>query len=405
MNEPDPFAKMPKSPGAIAQAIEKVRGSIVGIESAIGVGSGYCAMKNGVIATSQRVVGYEREVLITLEGGNAVPASVVRVNVALDIALLVPSEPIQLPPLKLSVETPRLGESVVLVGRAGSESVAAPTTLSSTERVIDGLAHMQVSLVPDPVLMGAALIDTAGHLLGSLVRPRRRSADEPLLSNLVLPIAAFEGGLLSVDGPIEEIAHLAPEYGCPKCDTVFEPGLDRCLECGILLPHPWADAPDPRERYRRELSGHIEGRDLKPERLALHAVRVALASLGIPANRARVGPLLWRFSPGPDHPEMQVDVAVDDSGEALVLRADVVRIPDGLYEPFYRHLLTLNDESAGTFRIGIRDGAVTMSAFEPVPSIDPATFPRRVALFVRALERYRESLGRFFGAETGESLA
>ena len=101
---------------------------------------------------------------------------------------------------------------------------------------------------------------------------------------------------------------------------------------------------------------------------------------------------------------MHVDVTVDDSGEALLLRADIVRIPEGLFEPFYRHLLVLNDESAGPFRLGIRDGAVVLSAFEPVPSIDAATFPRRVALFVRALERYQESLGRFFGAEPAEGL-
>lgn len=402
MTQPDPFAKVPKTPGAIAQAIERARKSVVGIESAIGIGSGYCALKNGVIVTSQRVVGYERDVLLSLDDGQVVPAIVVRVNVALDVALLLPTEPIKLNPLTISSDTPRLGESVVLLGRAGLETIACPTTVSSSERVFDGLGHLQVNALPDPALCGAALLDAAGNLLGSLVRARRKSADEPLLHNLVLPIAAFEGGLLSVDGPASEVGQLEPEYGCPRCDTVFEPGLDRCLECGILLPHPWAEAPDPRERTRRERG---DGIDLKPERLALHAVRVALGSLGIPANRARVGPLLWRFSPGPEHRDMQIDVTVDDAGEALVLRAEVVRIPEGLFEPFYRHLLTLNDETTGPFRLGLRDAAVVMSGFEPVPSIDPATFPRKVALFVRALERYQETLKRFFGAEPVEGFA
>ncbi len=401
MSHPDPFAKLPKTPGAIAQAIEKARASIVGIESPIGIGSGYCALKNGVIVTSQRVVGYERDVLLTLDDGQAIPAVVVRVNVALDIALLLPTEPVKLKPLILSTDPPRLGEPVVLLGRAGLETLACPTTIASVDRVFDGLSHLQLSSTPDPALSGAALIDAAGNLLGSLVRAKRKSADDPLLSNLVLPIAAFEGGLLSVDGPTADVLTLEPEYGCPKCDTVFEPGLDRCLECGILLPHPWAEAPDPRERWRRDRE---DGRDLMPERLALHAVRVALGSLGIPANRARVGPLSWRFSRGPDHRDMHVDLTVDDSGEALLIRAEVVRIPEGLFEPFYRHLLILNDESAGPFRLGIRDGVVVLSGFEPVPSIDPTTFPRRVALFVRALERYQESLGRFFGAEPIEGL-
>jgi hypothetical protein len=393
----DPKSLRPAPMGSLAQIVEQVRASIVSVESAIGHGSGYCALANGVIITSQHVVGYERDVLVTGDDGTVAPAIVVRVNVALDIALLIPTDAFRARPIRLGSATPKLGEPVILLGRAGPEALAVMTSVAAAERPFDGLAFMQIDGDPDPELCGGAVVDASGRLVGSLVRPRRRQSDGAWVHNLVLPLAAFEGGLMSVDGPPEQIGALVPEYGCPRCDTVFEPGLDRCLECGILLPHPWSEAFDPTidSDAKRERGGLAHA----PERLALHAVRVALGSVGIPANRARIGPILWRFSPGPDHRDTQIDLTVDDAGESLILRAEVARIPDGKFEPFFRHLLTQNGDTLGPFRLGIRDSSVVMTGFEPVTSIAPETFPERINAFLVELERCQESLSRFFGAE------
>ncbi len=401
MTNADPKSMRPGAPSsggaAFASMIESVRPSIVAIESAIGSGSGYCALANRVIVTSRRVVGYERDVLITTNEGIVVPGIVVRVNVALDIALLIPTDAARIPPIKFAPAPPKLGDPVALVGRVGAEPVARVTSVSARERAFDGLPHVQVDTNPDLELSGAALVDSAGRLIGSLVRARKR-ADGAWAQNLVLPLSAFEGGLMSVEGSEAEIQELVAEYGCPRCDTVFEPGLDRCLECGVLLPHPWSEAFDP------SASVHVQRRYSQnevtaPERLALHAVRVALLSVGIPANRARIGPLLWRFSTGDPSRDAHVDLTVDDRGEFLVLRAEVARIPDSGFEHFYRHLLAQNGETTGPFRLGLGDSTAVLSLFEPVTSISRDTFPARVDAFVTELLRCQECLARYFGAE------
>lgn len=383
--------------GPFANMIDTVRPSIVAIESAIGSGSGYCALANRVIVTSQRVVGYERDVLVTTDEGVVVPGVVVRVNVALDIALVIPTDAAHLPPIKFAPNPPRLGDAVALVGRVGTEAIARVTSVSARERAFDGLPHVQIDTHPDLELSGAALVDSAGRLIGSLVRARKRP-DGAWAQNLVLPLAAFEGGLMSVEGSQDEIQALVAEYGCPRCDTVFEPGLDRCLECGVLLPHPWSEAFDPSasvHEQRRYSTNEVTA----PERLALHAVRVALLSVGIPANRARIGPLLWRFSTGDPNRDAHVDLTVDDRGECLVLRAEVARIPDSGFEHFYRHLLAQNGETNGPFRLGLGDSTAILSLFEPVTSISREAFPARVDAFVTELLRCQEALSRYFGAE------
>ncbi len=279
--------------------------------------------------------------------------------------------------------------------------IAVSTTIAATERAIDGIGYIQTQAAADREICGAALVDRDGKLFGSLVSPRKRTSGGTWVHDLILPIAAFEGGLLSVDGAPSAIFELVPEYGCPRCDTVFEPGLDRCLECGILLPHPWSEPVDARGH-----AVHARARlDNAPERQAHHAVRVALGSVGIPPNRARVGPVLWRFSPGPTgaahagERDIPIDLTVDDNGESLVLSAEVARIPNGSFEPFYRHVLTLNGDGLGPCRLGIREMSVIITMFEPVSSITRETFPGRVQAFVNEIERCQGGLKRFFGAE------
>jgi hypothetical protein len=133
----------------------------------------------------------------------------------------------------------------------------------------------------------------------------------------------------------------------------------------------------------------------------LFAVRAALASLGIPANRARVGPRTWRFSPSLEGQEAntQLDLSTDSGGDHLVLRAPIVRLPSEGFEFVYRHLLTLNDETSGPYRFSVVESTVYLSLFEPILSVDTATFPTTVTDFARAVGQYRGALHRFFSLE------
>jgi hypothetical protein len=374
-----------------ANVAARVRSSVVGIVSPTGRGSGYCALPNGLVVTSLDVVGYEREVQLVLDDGGTVAAAVVRVNVALDVALLMPMEAVALPPIESGRE-PRLGDSAIAIGRVGAEPHLAQTHIVSTSRVLEGFNHLLVAGPIDDDLRGAPLLDFEGRSLGVLVRPRRARSHGDRngyrwIGGLVLPNAAFEGGLGAAEGPPNEVLELAPEYGCARCDTIFEPDMDRCLECGILLPHRWS-----REEPEATRVPPLKG---------LFAVKAALASMGIPANRARVGARTWRFSPALEGQDdrTQLDLTTDEAGDHLVLRAPVVFLPNDRAEHIYRHLLTQNDESAGLYRLSVFDDLVYLSLFSPTSTVDPNSFPTQVSEFSRVLGRHRASLERAFGAE------
>lgn len=379
----------------VSELAAKIRSSVVGIVSPTSQGSGYCALPNGLIVTSLDVVGYEREVQLTFEDGRAMLGAVVRANVALDIALVVPLERAPLVALEAGGEA-RIGDSVLTVGRIGSEPFVVTSRVVSTNRVCEGFAHLQLDVASDDVLIGAPVVSRTGGVLGVTVRPRKnrvlgdRNAHR-WITGLVLPLSAYEGGLMSADGPTEEVLALQPEYGCPRCDTIFEPDYDRCLECGGLLPHRWIRA------MRHELDRPAAA----PPTKGIFAVKAALASLGIPANRARVGAGTWRFAPSlqEESVQTQIDVTMDDSGDHVVLRAPLVRLPLEGFENVYRHLLALNDETSGPFRFGTIDRTVYLSLLEPARTIDTMTFPTTVTEFSAAVARYRSSLQRSFGLE------
>ena len=94
-----------------------------------------------------------------------------------------------------------------------------------------------------------------------------------------------------------------------------------------------------------------------------------------------------------------MDLTTDDEGENLVLRSPVVRLPVENFEPLYRHLLTLNDETSGEYRLSVVDSSVYLSVFVPSAAVDPASFPTVVSDFSRTLTLYRTTFQRHFGLE------
>jgi hypothetical protein len=93
--------------------------------------------------TSLDVVGYEREVQIMHDDGAPIRALVVRANVALDVALLVPVEPVSLTPLEAGAEA-RIGDFVLVVGRAGAEPIVVQS--HHQHRPVRRLAHIQLDV-------------------------------------------------------------------------------------------------------------------------------------------------------------------------------------------------------------------------------------------------------------------
>lgn len=357
--------------------VQRVARSVVGVRAGRTMGCAFAAIGNGVLVTSQQVVGFEREVLLLLDEERVVPATVLRVNVALDVALLLPAEPIGLLPLDSVQEAPAVGSPCAVVGKSAGAPLVIATHVAAVDRLLDGHPHLEVVASLEPALQGAPVIDGEGLVRGVVTRPRRRSRRP------VLPTYAYEGGLESVNRPADQLIDVVPEYGCPRCDTIFEPAHDRCLECGTVLPHAVAPAA--------ELA--------PPPVAALGAVRVLLATLGASAGRRRIDPRTWSFvfAP-PDGEACEMQIALDASGRDVALRVPVARIIPEAHEFFYRFLLTLNDETLGVFKASVRGEHAFLSSVVPL-TMAAARAPALAADLATAARHYRGVLERSFGAE------
>jgi hypothetical protein len=357
--------------------VRRVARSVVGVRAGRALGQAFVAMPNGVLVTSQEVVGFEREVLLVLDGDRAVPAAVLRVNVALDVALLLPAEPLGLPPLESVQEAPEVGAACAVVGASAGAPVALATHVAAVDRLLDGHPHLALVAPIEEALQGAPLVDGDGLVRGVVTRARAEGR------RLVLPTYAYEGGLESVNRPAAELADVAPEYGCPRCDTIFEPAHDRCLECGCVLPHALAPlAPGP-----------------PPPAAALGAVRALLASLGAAAGRRRLDARTWSFvfAP-PDGEPCEMHVALDAAGREVALRVPLVRVVAEAHEFFYRFLLTLNDETLGVYKASVNGDDAYLASVVPL-TMAATRAPAIASELAAAARHYRGVLERSFGAE------
>lgn len=361
----------------IPSIIQRVARSVVGIRAGRTLGCAFAALSNGVLVTSQQVVGFEREVLLLLDDERAVPATVLRVNVALDVALVLPAEPIGLKPLDSVQEAPSVGDKVAVVGKSQGRSLALVSYASAVDRLLDGHPHIEVVAPIEGVLQGAPMIDEQGLVRGVVTRPRARSR------RAILPTHAYEGGLESVNRPAAELGDIVPEYGCPRCDTIFEPSHDRCLECGCALTPSLFDVAVKTE----------------PPAGALGGVRMLLAALGASAARSRVDARTWSwvFAP-PDGEASEMQLALDGSGRDVAFRVPLVRVVPEAHEFFYRFLLTLNDETLGVYQASVRGDCVFLSTVVPLV-LAASRAPALATDLVGAARHYRGVLERSFGAE------
>jgi hypothetical protein len=347
-----------------APIVQRVARSVVGLRAGRTLGCAFAAMGNGILVTSQQVVGFEREVLLLLDEERVVPAMVLRVNVALDVALVLPVEPIGLKPLDSVQEPPSVGSPAAVVGTSYGNLVALVTYVSAVAPI-------------ESALQGAPIIDAEGFVRGIVTRPHGRNR------RAVLPTYAYEGGLESVNRSAEELRDIEPEYGCPRCDTIFEPAHDRCLECGIALPHaqPIHEVHPP------------------PPPAALGGIRMLLAVLGGSAGRRRVDSRTWSFvfAP-PDGEACELQVALDATGRNVALRVPLVRVVGEGHEYFYRFLLTLNDDTLGVYEASVRGDCAFLATVVPL-TLAVTRGNALAAELAVAARHYRGVLERNFGAE------
>lgn len=353
-----------QAPVDFAAIAAEARNSVVGVVSPFGRGSGYVALPNGLVVTSLHAVGYAREALIERADGQTIEALVIRANVALDVALVLPRrDPANLPKaraLQAGLDPVAPGSAAVLVGAIGGSPYVVPTSVLSVDRELEGFVHLEIDApIPDE-LRGAPLLDRSGRVVGFAIRPRSTRATAPggadrrSVDGLVLPTAAFEGGLQAADRPLEELLSLPLEYGCPRCDTVFEPTQVRCLDCGSVLPTSWAT----------ETAVPVSA-PAAPSVELLRAIDVAMHATAQRMAAAKVGRGLWRIEAKTAFGSKLIEVRASPSPEGMLLRASVGRMPAEGAEALFRQLLRFNDDSRGRERLGVLDEGIYLTRFEP----------------------------------------
>lgn len=213
--------------------------------------------------------------------------------------------------------------------------------------------------------------------MGVVVAPPAASARA---GTLAVSIAALQPLLLALDRPALELRERAPIYRCPHCDEPFDVAMDWCLSCGRSLPHAFP----------------ISAARAVAERL----IREGLSTLGVVANRVRVGPRTWRFSQRPfsTAEATMVELEIDEEGRLLTIKAPVVGLPSANHEPFYRFLLTMNDQTTGELSVSVAGDVVSVSCADLVEGRADADVAMRIDEILRVADEYRRTLGDTFEA-------
>jgi hypothetical protein len=377
-NEPTP---VDGGPGVDA-LVETSRRSIVAVIAPGRGGSGFVALANGVVVTTHDAVGFDPDATIALDDDRTAAARVVAVDVARNVALLLPEQPLGLPALRPApAESAKLGARYVAIARPRPGELRAADGVVSGERRGASGDWLRTSVALGAP--GAAVLDRDGRVIGVGCGEPREPEPHTGTGGLVAPLRLFDDLLRAVDLPPGQVASQKPVYRCPGCARPFDVEDDRCLGCGAPLPHAHEqDGP----------GGDVE-----------RIVRELLAKIGVGANRVRSGARSWRFtvrSPGTSSAS-QIVLRVDRAGRTASLRAPLARIgATAAHEPIHRLLLTLDDASTADARLALGPGAVVFLALTVlVRELAFASAGDRVAKLARDADHFRALLGQAFDLE------
>ncbi|HEY4121061.1 MAG TPA: serine protease [Byssovorax sp.] len=372
---------MTTSRRAASDVAASVRRSIVGVRARTASGTGWVALANDLIVTSQTAVGYELDVSVELEGGARHAARVIWADVPRDLAVVLPAERLSLPPLVMRPDLPRIAEVCYLLGaQPGQPFRITPTIVSAVDFRVGATRCFEIDAgFASP---GAPVVDGDGHIIGVSGLDLPRGERVARVKAIALPVAALQRALSVFDVPPPQLASRMPTYRCPACAEPYGFELARCAACGRTLPHAWEAEPE-----------FAVG-----ERL----VRDVLKRLSALPTTVRRGPRTFvaAIPPDTDAEEMaDVTLTIDLDGEAFGASVPIARLPGPHVEAFLRLLLTLNDQLPHNFRLALAHDVVSMCFGEACARASGADAATLVRELLRLGARYRRTFGETFDAK------
>ena len=164
-------------------------------------GSGVVIDANGLIVTIGYLVLEASRVEVLVGEGRMLPAEILAYDHETGFGLLRTSEPVDVAPMRLG-DSSRLGEGdQLLVSGFGGRLAARPAVLVSRREFAGYWEYLLENAIftapPYPLFGGAALVDSAGELvgIGSLVVADAYPGDQPLPGNMFVPVDRLKGVL------------------------------------------------------------------------------------------------------------------------------------------------------------------------------------------------------------------
>ncbi len=164
-------------------------------------GSGVVIDANGLIVTIGYLILEATRVEVLAGEGRLLPAEILAYDHETGFGLLRASEPVDVAPMTLG-DSSRLGKGdQLLVSSFGGRLAARPAVLVSRRDFAGYWEYLLEDAIftapPYPLFGGAALVDSAGELvgIGSLVVPDAYPGDEPLAGNMFVPVDRLKGVL------------------------------------------------------------------------------------------------------------------------------------------------------------------------------------------------------------------
>ncbi|MDR6396466.1 S1C family serine protease [Herbaspirillum seropedicae] len=156
--------------GEMSKVIGQLRQGVVTVLTEGRSGTGFYIGQSGWLLSNQHVVGTARSVRVRLPGGRELPAEVLRVDAARDVALL-KTEPPGVRPLPLRLDEPGLGEDVYALGSPLGDTFNTTLTrgILSGVRLLNGQEFLQSDVAILPGSSGGPLLDRSGQVVGITV--------------------------------------------------------------------------------------------------------------------------------------------------------------------------------------------------------------------------------------------